>query len=97
MLYSCLVDADSLDTEKFCPARKNLQSRGKYESFEILNKKFETHMQKINSGAKDSLINRERKNIFEPVRSGRLASSGNFQSDRSNGRREDALLNGICA
>jgi CRISPR-associated endonuclease/helicase Cas3/CRISPR-associated endonuclease Cas3-HD len=64
MLYSCLVDADSLDTEKFCFPEKS-SSRGNYKSFEILNKKFETHMQKINSGAEDSLINRERKNIFE--------------------------------
>jgi CRISPR-associated endonuclease/helicase Cas3/CRISPR-associated endonuclease Cas3-HD len=64
MLYSCLVDADSLDTENFSSPERS-STRKKYESFEILNKKFETHMQKINSGAEDSLINRERKNIFE--------------------------------
>jgi CRISPR-associated endonuclease/helicase Cas3/CRISPR-associated endonuclease Cas3-HD len=63
MLYSCLVDADSLDTEQFLSPEKS-SVRGQYESFEILNKKFEAHMQKINAGAKDSLINRERKNIF---------------------------------
>jgi CRISPR-associated helicase Cas3/CRISPR-associated endonuclease Cas3-HD len=64
MLYSCLVDADSLDTENFSSPEKS-STRKKYESFEILNKKFETYMQKINSGAEDSLINRERKTIFE--------------------------------
>ena len=64
MLYSCLVDADSLDTEKFCSPEKS-SSRGNYESFEILNRKFEAHMQKIHSVAKDSLINRERQKIFE--------------------------------
>ena len=63
MLYSCLVDADSLDTEKFCSPEKS-SVRGQYDSFENLQKKFETYMQKINAGAKDSLINRERKNIF---------------------------------
>jgi CRISPR-associated endonuclease/helicase Cas3/CRISPR-associated endonuclease Cas3-HD len=63
MLYSCLVDADSLDTENFSSPEK-YSARGKYESFEIMSKKFDAHMQKINSGAKDSLINRERKNIF---------------------------------
>lgn len=72
MLYSCLVDADSLDTEKFCSPEKS-SSRGNYESFEILNKKFETHMKKINSGAEDSLINRERKNIF-----GQCVQAGSF-------------------
>lgn len=63
MLYSCLVDADSLDTEQFCnPEKAILRTNG--ESFESLTKKFEAHMQKIQSGADDSLINRERKNIF---------------------------------
>ena len=64
MLFSCLVDADSLDTENFT-SREKSPLRRQFESFEILNKKFEAHMQKINAGAKDSIINRERKNIFE--------------------------------
>ena len=64
MLYSCLVDADSLDTEKFCSPGKS-SSRGNYESFAILNRKFEAHMQEIRSDAKDTLINRERQEIFE--------------------------------
>jgi len=63
MLYSCLVDADSLDTEQFCNPEKAIL-RTNDESFESLTKKFEAHMQKIQSGADDSLINRERKNIF---------------------------------
>ena len=63
MLYSCLVDADSLDTEQFCnPDKATLRTN--YESFDILAKKFDAHMQKIQSGASDSLINRERKKIF---------------------------------
>lgn len=63
MLYSCLVDADSLDTEQFCTP-ENATLRTNFESFEILTKKFEAHMQTIQSGADDSLINRERKKIF---------------------------------
>jgi CRISPR-associated endonuclease/helicase Cas3/CRISPR-associated endonuclease Cas3-HD len=63
MLYSCLVDADSLDTEQFCAPEK-ATIRTNYESFEILTNKFEAHMQTIQSGADDSLINRERKKIF---------------------------------
>jgi len=64
MLYSCLVDADSLDTENFT-SREKSSLRRQFESFEILIEKFEAHMQKINADAKDSIINRERKNIFE--------------------------------
>jgi len=63
MLYSCLVDADSLDTEEFTNPEKS-SVRGQYESFEALSKKFEVFMREKNSGAEDSLINRERKNIF---------------------------------
>lgn len=72
MLYSCLVDADSIDTEKFCAPEKFL-TRGKYESFGILSEKFNAHMQKIHSDAKDSQINRERQEIFDQcVRAGSL-------------------------
>ena len=72
MLYSCLVDADSLDTEKFCSPEKSL-FRGKYESFGILTEKFNVHMQKIHSGAKDTPINHERQEIFDQcVRAGSL-------------------------
>jgi CRISPR-associated helicase Cas3/CRISPR-associated endonuclease Cas3-HD len=63
MLYSCIVDADSLDTEAFTsPAKTSI--RAQYDSFETLRENFENVMLEKNSGAKDSLINRERKNIF---------------------------------
>jgi len=63
MLYSCLVDADSLDTENFTTPEKS-SVRGKYESFEVLIKKFDAFMREKNSGAEDSPINRERKKIL---------------------------------
>lgn len=64
MLFSCLVDADSLDTEKFVdPVRSSV--RKNYESFDILCKKFEEFMQEINTHAKDTPINRERRAIFD--------------------------------
>lgn len=64
MLYSCLVDADSLDTEKFASPEKT-SVRGRYDSFEVLSKKFGEHMRIKNSGAEDNLINRERNKIYE--------------------------------
>lgn len=63
MLYSCLVDADSLDTENFCNPEKN-SSRGQYDSFEKLKERFDEVMREKNSCAEDSPINRERKKIF---------------------------------
>ena len=64
MLYSCLVDADSLDTEEFANPEKS-SVRGHYDSFDILSKKFEEHMRVKNSDSEDNQINRERKKIYE--------------------------------
>ena len=63
MLYSCIVDADSLDTEAFTSPVKT-SMRAQYDSFEMLMNNFEKFMRGKNSGAGDSLINRERKKIF---------------------------------
>lgn len=67
MLYSCLVDADSLDTEAFSdPATASV--RGRYESFETLSRKFDEHMATLLSGAEETLINRQRREIYEQCR-----------------------------
>ncbi|OPX62897.1 MAG: CRISPR-associated nuclease/helicase Cas3 [Methanoregula sp. PtaU1.Bin006] len=63
MLYSCLVDADSLDTEKFYDSEKS-SLRTQCDSMEELAKRFESFMREKNAGVDDSLINRERKKIF---------------------------------
>lgn len=77
MLYSCLVDADSLDTEAFVSPEKS-HVRGQYDSFETLRKNFEKFMQEKNSGADDSLINRERKKIFSQCISASSLPQGFF-------------------
>ena len=64
MLYSCLVDADSLDTESFkTPDRATLREH--YDSFEILSKKFGDHMEAKLAGAEENPINKRRKEIFD--------------------------------
>ena len=64
MLYSCLVDADSLDTEEFVNPDRFLL-RGHFDSFDILRKKFEDHMGKTLSQIKVNKINRYRRDIYE--------------------------------
>ena len=64
MLFSCLVDADSLDTEQFCDPEKSFL-RGSYEPFEVLDKKFNEHMNVMLSQAKESKINQYRGEIYE--------------------------------
>lgn len=63
MLYSCLVDADSLDTEYFCaPSKANL--RGMYDPFNALAERFDEYMSLISSSSKQSRINHYRREIF---------------------------------
>jgi len=64
MLYSCLVDADSLDSEAFANPDKS-KLRAQYDPFEILSKKFSDHMEAKLAGAEKSTINTMRKEIFE--------------------------------
>ena len=67
MLYSCLVDADSLDAEAFSdPAAASVRRR--YESFETLSRKFDEHMVTLLSGAEETPINRQRRGIYEQCR-----------------------------
>jgi len=64
MLFSCLVDADFLDTEGFMSPDKS-SLRGRYESFDTLSRKFDDHMGAVLSTAEDNRINRYRREIYE--------------------------------
>ncbi|MCQ1534975.1 CRISPR-associated helicase Cas3' [Methanosarcina sp. KYL-1] len=67
MLFSCLVDADFLDTERFLSPDKS-SLRGKYEPFDTLFKKFDDHMNTVHLKAEDNPINRYRREIYEQCR-----------------------------
>ncbi|MGA9188701.1 MAG: CRISPR-associated helicase Cas3' [Methanosarcina sp.] len=64
MLFSCLVDADFLDTERFLSPDKSFL-RGQYESFDKLFIKFDKHMKIKLLTAEDNPINRYRREIYE--------------------------------
>ncbi|MDE5898812.1 MAG: CRISPR-associated helicase Cas3' [Treponemataceae bacterium] len=64
MLYSCLVDADFLDTEEFMePEASSL--RGSHSSLEELKCKFESYMKEKQSSCSNSKINAIRKAIYD--------------------------------
>ncbi|MDT3426159.1 CRISPR-associated helicase Cas3/CRISPR-associated endonuclease Cas3-HD [Paenibacillus forsythiae] len=66
MLFSCLVDADSLNTEEFCdPARHAL--RGKPFDYEFFLQRFREHRERKFSDPvkRETLINRRREEIFQ--------------------------------
>ena len=62
MLYSCLVDADFLDTEAFMQPEQS-RLRGKYDSLTILEEKLEAYMEGLKKNAPDTEVNRIRNEV----------------------------------
>jgi CRISPR-associated endonuclease/helicase Cas3 len=62
LLFSCLVDADFLDTEAFMQPDK-AQQRGNYRDLKTLLSLFESHMQKLESEVKTSKLNTLREQV----------------------------------
>ncbi|MDI6722562.1 MAG: CRISPR-associated helicase Cas3', partial [Candidatus Aenigmarchaeota archaeon] len=63
MLYSCLVDADFLDTEEFLEPEKSKKRKG-YPSLNELLALFEKYMTKKQSEADDTFVNKQRAEIL---------------------------------
>lgn len=64
MLYSCLVDADYLDTEEFMQPEQS-QLRGRYESFEVMEMKLDAFIESLKSNAPDTEVNKIRNEVQE--------------------------------
>ena len=67
MLFSCLVDADYLDTERFMQPEQAVR-RGQYDSMELLKDRFDTYMESLTAGAPASFINEKRAAILSRCR-----------------------------
>ncbi|MGD0036557.1 MAG: CRISPR-associated endonuclease Cas3'', partial [Bacteroidota bacterium] len=74
MLFSCLVDADFLDTERFMNPDR-YQERGKYRTLEELKERFDNYM---NEKKSDSPINKKRHQILEQCRKKAHSAPGFF-------------------
>ncbi len=74
MLFSCLVDADFLDTEKFMDEERSAP-RGKYLQLEVLKERFNTFMQEERA---DTPINKKRNGILNECRSKASSKPGFF-------------------
>lgn len=64
MLYSCLVDADFLDTENFMTPEES-RKRGNYKTLEELKKEFDSYMSEKTKNARKSELNEIRQNILK--------------------------------
>lgn len=62
MLYSCLVDADYLDTEAFMQPEQS-ELRGKHESLKVLESKLDAYLSNLKINAPDTEVNKIRNEV----------------------------------
>lgn len=67
MLFSCLVDADYLDTEAFMDQEKSLERAG-YASLSELKRLFDCFIERKQRDAQDTPINRKRQEVLSQCR-----------------------------
>ncbi len=77
LLFSCLVDADFLDTEQFMTPDKS-ELRGQYPTLAELEPRFEAHMAALAAGADDTPVNRIRAVVLERCRNAAEQTPGLF-------------------
>ncbi|MFZ5877177.1 MAG: CRISPR-associated helicase Cas3' [Nitrospirota bacterium] len=77
MLFSCLVDADFLDTEVFMDGEK-AGSRGGYSTVVELLARFDAHMTRLTSTADDTPVNRIRAEVLRQCRERASETPGTF-------------------
>ena len=77
MLYSCLVDADYLDTEQFMEPEKSLE-RGKYASLAELKKRLDVFMENKTKNAPFSGVNTIRAEVLSECKQKALLKPGFF-------------------
>ncbi len=67
ILYSCLVDADFLDTERFMNSEKH-ENRGNHRSISALKALFDRHMEALSKKARKTAVNDVRSRILSQCR-----------------------------
>ncbi len=77
MLFSCLVDADFLDTERFMQEDK-FDQRGQYPELSQLLTHFNQHMEGFSAKAEDTAVNRLRTQILHDCRQAATKPPGIF-------------------
>jgi CRISPR-associated endonuclease/helicase Cas3 len=77
MLFSCLVDADFLDTESHFDSQASA-IRGDYEEIEELWRRYEESQKELIEEAPDTHVNRVRKSIYDDCLSASVKPSGFF-------------------
>jgi CRISPR-associated endonuclease/helicase Cas3 len=81
MIFSALVDADSIATESFCSAtdlKTRFRAQPVYDSIEILQKRLERHIGDLIAKADATEVNRQRASILNWCRDAAICDPGFF-------------------
>jgi CRISPR-associated endonuclease/helicase Cas3 len=79
MLFSCLVDADFLDTEAFMdPSRQGQRENAKFASFGELKARLDTHLAGLAADAPATQVNAVRQEILAACRKAAMEKPGMF-------------------
>lgn len=81
MIFSALVDADSIATERFCAgedAKTKYRSQPIYEDILVLQQRLDASVDELSSEAEDSNVNRERASILKWCRDASQTDPGFF-------------------
>lgn len=68
MVYSCLVDADFLDTENFCNPQKAKERRQPYVTFSELQQRLDSYLEEVARTAKPTPVNVLRREVLDQCR-----------------------------
>ncbi len=77
MLFSCVVDADFLDTEHFMSPQQT-DYRGGYPALDVLKERFDAHMREVVARAESTPVNIIRKEILSACRAAADLTPGLF-------------------
>ena len=91
MLFSCLVDADRLNTEQFMDV-ESWEKRGCSSTLTDLLPKLEAHLRELQLYAPDTEVNHIRKKVQERCRKASSEEKGFYSAYGTNGRRKDSFI-----
>lgn len=78
MLFSCLVDADWLDTERFMSPEEAKKRGHDYDSIPTLLERLESHLEKLSHGNRETPVNMARNAVLTDCKEGSVSKPGLF-------------------
>jgi CRISPR-associated endonuclease/helicase Cas3 len=97
MLFSCLIDADRLETEAFCNPQQSAERNQPKPSLAQLRAALDMFLAEKQRDALPTRVNGIRAQVLADCLRAAAAPSGFFFAERANRRRQDVCVAGFCA